>query len=163
MTRLKSSIPSRFSWKATKSCCYSSDDKRAPSWPVAQKRTAANRFAACENRPSQPARGPGSLSDQSPAQGSTVCTYCVSRFIAASRVSLLGNVSVASTHTSRLSDKWAQKERPSRKTECGREDLNLQGVTPTTTSTLRVCQFRHARLFCEGQSFSDCLSIVKPP
>ena len=28
---------------------------------------------------------------------------------------------------------------------CGREDLNLHGVTPTGTSSLRVYQFRHVR------------------
>ena len=29
---------------------------------------------------------------------------------------------------------------------CAREDLNLQGVAPTSTSSWRVCQFRHVRL-----------------
>lgn len=28
---------------------------------------------------------------------------------------------------------------------CGQEDLNFQGLSPTTTSTLRVYQFRHGR------------------
>lgn len=28
---------------------------------------------------------------------------------------------------------------------CGREDSNFQGISPTTTSTLRVYQFRHVR------------------
>jgi hypothetical protein len=32
---------------------------------------------------------------------------------------------------------------------CGREDLNLHGITPTATSTLRVCQFRHDRSWVE--------------
>ena len=37
---------------------------------------------------------------------------------------------------------------------CGREDLNLQGVSSTTTSTLRVYQFRHDRsIFNYNQFF----------
>ena len=28
---------------------------------------------------------------------------------------------------------------------CGREDSNFHGLAPTTTSTLRVYQFRHGR------------------
>jgi hypothetical protein len=28
---------------------------------------------------------------------------------------------------------------------CGREDSNFHGLSPTTTSTLRVYQFRHGR------------------
>jgi len=28
---------------------------------------------------------------------------------------------------------------------CGREDSNFHGLSPTTTSTLRVYQFRHDR------------------
>jgi hypothetical protein len=35
---------------------------------------------------------------------------------------------------------------------CGREDLNLHGITPTATSTLRVCQFRHDRSWVESGS-----------
>ena len=31
--------------------------------------------------------------------------------------------------------------------ECAREDSNLQGVAPTSTSSWRVCQFRHARVY----------------
>jgi hypothetical protein len=29
---------------------------------------------------------------------------------------------------------------------CGREDSNFHGLSPTTTSTLRVYQFRHDRI-----------------
>ena len=31
---------------------------------------------------------------------------------------------------------------------CGREDSNFHGLSPTTTSTLRVYQFRHGRTPC---------------
>ena len=39
-------------------------------------------------------------------------------------------------------------EKISKKNEqwCGREDLNLHGISPTATSTLRVYQFRHDRI-----------------
>ncbi len=48
--------------------------------------------------------------------------------------------------------------------ECGREDSNLQGVAPTTTSTLRVCQFRHARLPADWcSSFREIAGFVKLP
>lgn len=30
---------------------------------------------------------------------------------------------------------------------CGREDSNFHGISPTATSTLRVYQFRHDRIF----------------
>mgnify|MGYP001185318558 CR=1 FL=1 len=35
---------------------------------------------------------------------------------------------------------------------CGREDSNFHGLSPTTTSTLRVYQFRHDRIQGEGQA-----------
>ena len=34
---------------------------------------------------------------------------------------------------------------------CGREDSNFHGLSPTTTSTLRVYQFRHDRIIDRGQ------------
>ena len=33
---------------------------------------------------------------------------------------------------------------------CGREDSNFHGLSPTTTSTLRVYQFRHDRIIEKG-------------
>jgi hypothetical protein len=33
---------------------------------------------------------------------------------------------------------------------CGREDSNFHGLSPTTTSTLRVYQFRHDRIIDKG-------------
>ena len=41
---------------------------------------------------------------------------------------------------------------------CGREDLNFHGFYPTTTSTLRVYQFRHDRIF-----FTKRNVIIFPP
>ena len=32
-----------------------------------------------------------------------------------------------------------------RKMQCGKQDLNLHGITTTRPSTWRVCQFRHSR------------------
>jgi hypothetical protein len=37
---------------------------------------------------------------------------------------------------------------------CGREDSNFHGLSPTTTSTLRVYQFRHDRKSHEGPDIS---------
>jgi hypothetical protein len=34
---------------------------------------------------------------------------------------------------------------------CGREDSNFHGLSPTTTSTLRVYQFRHDRIIARSQ------------
>ena len=42
---------------------------------------------------------------------------------------------------------------------CGREDLNLQGVASTTTSTLRVYQFRHDRLIFNYNQFFCYIQI----
>lgn len=38
------------------------------------------------------------------------------------------------------------KIRSNKPSWCGREDLNLHGIAPITTSTLRVYQFRHGRM-----------------
>jgi hypothetical protein len=45
-------------------------------------------------------------------------------------------------------DKQRHRERAdlaSRTVWCGQEDSNFHGLSPTTTSTLRVYQFRHGR------------------
>ncbi len=44
-----------------------------------------------------------------------------------------------------ISEKFLFKNRHLRTVWCGREDSNFHGLSPTTTSTLRVYQFRHDR------------------
>ncbi len=38
---------------------------------------------------------------------------------------------------------------------CGREDLNLHGLAPTSSSSLLVCRFQHVRLIC-------CFTVLVP-
>ena len=45
---------------------------------------------------------------------------------------------------------------------CGREDLNLHGVSPTAPSTLRVYQFRHSRIAFDRRPFARPSSIRQP-
>jgi hypothetical protein len=39
---------------------------------------------------------------------------------------------------------------------CGQEDSNFHGLSPTTTSTLRVYQFRHGRTPESGPGEPGC-------
>ena len=51
------------------------------------------------------------------------------------------------------------RERRNRGKWCGREDSNFHGLAATTTSTLRVYQFRHDRT----QSARERIRLASPP
>ena len=42
---------------------------------------------------------------------------------------------------------------------CGQEDSNFQEVSPTSTSSWRVYQFRHGRIISRSQAIADWLGL----
>ena len=61
-----------------------------------------------------------------------------------------------------ISEKFRFKNRHLRTVWCGREDSNFHGLSPTTTSTLRVYQFRHDRTQSASEANLNCVRRLAP-